>query len=268
MVTDVDVVECVRFSQFVYQPESFAKQDAAEMGYQGFRQIRVPGSVAYIFASAAQVVVAFRGTETSRVRSVLRSGRFRPARCFGGGLVHRGFWDGVNLLWPELERLLLQESRRRVIFTGHSKGGAEALIAAARCGRLFKVAGRGLPAVVTFGAPLVGTLSFARGVRRHTSGVVSVTNNNDPVPHVPLWPFYCRQSGMRIHITSDRKMLRNPSLWQLASDHGWGFLAAAWRGVGKYFRTGSVIAGVWEMLDDHDHFLNRYREACDANLGV
>jgi Lipase (class 3) len=91
-----------------------------------------------------------------------------PARAVVGdvalpGEVHKGFGDSLAALWPEVaakvEELRRADPAARLYFTGHSKGGALANLAAVRARQA------GQPAtvkVVTFGAARAGNAEFVR----------------------------------------------------------------------------------------------------------
>ncbi len=88
-------------------------------------------------------------------------------------------------MWPAIEaRLAALAAGAPIYFTGHSKGAAEATIAAA----LTAIHLRPPAALVTFGSPRVG---FALG--RRLAGVASLrlVNGDDPVPRhpYPLWGY-------------------------------------------------------------------------------
>ena len=125
-------------------------------------------------------VVAFRGT--SDFQDVWMDARVAPwyDRQLGLGWCHRGFLLGVRSVWPRLLPAILG---RRVIFTGHSKGGAEASLA---CGAACRVKGVYPIALVTFGAARcviggrVPNLLFSRSV-----STLRFEAGGDPVPGVP-----------------------------------------------------------------------------------
>ena len=124
------------------------------------------------------VVVAFRGT--AGARDALRDARAMPWPS-KLGFVHAGFYKGIRRIWPKITPVLLDT--RPTVLTGHSKGGAEATIAAG----LMALAGREPRALITFGSPRTGFSKLTRVLRMvHVERYVQY---GDPVPRHP-WPLW------------------------------------------------------------------------------
>ena len=137
------------------------------------------------------IVVSFRGTET--VLNWWENLKFvktdRDMSC-AGCKVHSGFLDS----WTPVQHKVLVEIRRlkklfpqaKLYTTGHSLGGALAVIAAYV---LEYDLGQNIDGVYTYGSPRVGNDKFAAF---YNSGISNrrvtwrVTHHRDPVPHVPL----------------------------------------------------------------------------------
>lgn len=153
---------------------------ASEGAYLLAATIKAAGVEVRITALGTSLIVAFRGTEKNWA-DILTDIKIRPTWASGFGWVHRGFYTGVTVIWPQV----LDELHRigvgpgNVHFTGHSKGGAEATIAAVFAMKEFGEIG----SLVTFGKPRCGFNLIARlggqVVRRFVNG-------GDPVPRVPL----------------------------------------------------------------------------------
>lgn len=135
------------------------------------------------------LAVAFRGTLDPS--DLLTDVSFAPAPIDTQGvLVHGGFLDAFSGLLPQLENLLAELASAgplpRLVFTGHSMGGALAQLAAAHYRRHS-------PWLITFGAPCVGNSAFKRlvetGVRPF--GGVRLWNELDSVPYLALLVGYC-----------------------------------------------------------------------------
>jgi pimeloyl-ACP methyl ester carboxylesterase len=95
------------------------------------------------------------------------------------GRVHHGFSAALKHTWDKVERLIESTNERPLFLTGHSMGGALAVLAACRLAKL----GRPPVATYTFGSPRVGDRAFCAGYRLPTYRVV---NGLDLVPEMPL----------------------------------------------------------------------------------
>jgi hypothetical protein len=149
-------------------------------------------STAYVVQSACGrlAVVAFRGTEPVNLVSWLTDAdvivRDLPTSWCGAGLVHRGFLANVEPVWQDIQIALRDMPRLEAVYvTGHSLGGAMAVLAAARLHASLRYRDL-LEGVYTYGQPAVGDADFAAwaggafGARlyRHVY-------QNDIVPHLP-----------------------------------------------------------------------------------
>lgn len=147
------------------------------------------------------VVVAFRGTDSA----VDVAHNLMVFRVHAGGVacrwgfcmcpkVHQGFHTQYHALRPALLRALQrerdEEGQKRVVFTGHSMGGALATLAAHDLCDTHSVA------CVTFGAPRVGNWSFARTFRGWGERMRRVVHRSDLIPSLPpVWWGYAHPSG-------------------------------------------------------------------------
>jgi len=123
-------------------------------------------------------VLAFRGTVPDSISDWVRDFDAVPAWRPHLGFCHRGFLDGALAVWPQIQGAI---HGRRIILTGHSLGGALALVTAGL------MAGEGAsPAlVVTFGAPRAAAATMASLLS--PVAMRQYHNGNDPVPDVPAW---------------------------------------------------------------------------------
>lgn len=132
------------------------------------------------------ILIAFRGTTFDGV-DIIRDlrGLPRPSSDIGG-LAHSGFLHGAVPLYKRLraEVMLQQVNNRRIILTGHSKGGAEAVIFAA----LMCKDNSPPDGLVTFGAPRVLMGGLADEVSRIPG--YRYVFANDIVPSVPTFPYF------------------------------------------------------------------------------
>jgi hypothetical protein len=147
--------------------------------------IQAGGLQAYVAWGSSFLIVAFRGTESDQWDDIFDDLKFRQ-EAWGGGakLVHRGFKDALERVWPGMEPLVehLGETRS-VWFSGHSLGGALAVLAA---DRYPKTAG-----VCTIGSPRVGNRAFGAAFDTRFNGrALRYVAATDIVTHVPPETFF------------------------------------------------------------------------------
>jgi V8-like Glu-specific endopeptidase len=132
----------------------------------------------FVASSAGAVVVAFRGTESTGdwLANLDVLGTSQPY-----GIVHRGFHTGFTLVKSRIEQELRRLPDRKVVLTGHSLGGALAMIAAAEWHGVFPI-----HAIYTYGQPAVGRGTFPAFMREHYGEMINrFVNDDDIVPLVP-----------------------------------------------------------------------------------
>jgi hypothetical protein len=135
----------------------------------------------FVGVCETHAVLAFRGTDpvtlpnwvTDFVARLVERGEY-------DGRVHQGFSSVLRRSWHHVERVLLHAAHDKPLFlTGHSMGGALAVLTACRLAK----AGRPPVAIYTFGAPRVGDRRFCTGYSLPTYRIV---NRLDLVPEMPL----------------------------------------------------------------------------------
>lgn len=96
--------------------------------------------------------------------------------------VHAGFSWLFSIIEVSLSRDLRLLSGYKIIFCGHSLGGAMATLASSKyCHRTLSL--------VTFGSPRVGCAKFKKGIEKEVQLIVRVTNVLDPVGYLPLFGY-------------------------------------------------------------------------------
>ena len=153
----------------------------------------------YVWHSGDELILAFRGTlpysadeqDTSKqmtfIQDWLNDANAKPAADPELGQVHGGFEQAFQAVWPGLMQQITAwqkvgklSANPKVYVTGHSKGGALAMLAAVK----LKAAKLTVTQVTTFGAPRVGGADFAK--KYAGIDAIRYENDQDLVPHVPL----------------------------------------------------------------------------------
>ena len=215
---------------------SRVKEEASAWGFDSDRVycFNNKGAQAILLADAEKVIVAFRGSEElsdweinfNRLKNKDFSDNYHIC-------LHTGFCRYLNDIWQPYNdpqgrieakgiKAIIEEemknSPKSLWFTGHSLGGAVAVLAAASCIFLdklpFEVSG-----VYTYGQPRVGDLRFAK---LYNSVLKSKTfrfvNNNDVVTKIPTWAplFLFYHVGEIKYLTQDGEILdfEKLNLWQ------------------------------------------------------
>lgn len=200
-----------RASQLAYLP--------AEAGGVAFRDelglavqlLSVGNTQAYVATNTEHIVVAFRGTESPNTLEGLKDwlltdagnllivpeGRLGTdlAAAGVGAKFHQGFVNALADIWApllvavEAER---QKQDRPLWITGHSLGGALALLAA----WLFQRKFISVEQVYTFGGPMIGNADACAALDRELAGkIFRYVNIMDPVPLLPTFSLLSNSYG-------------------------------------------------------------------------
>ncbi|QEH33147.1 Lipase (class 3) [Aquisphaera giovannonii] len=143
----------------------------------------------FLATSPGAVLLAFRGTE-QLADWLANLNVIYTTRPYG--TVHRGFLGAFQVVEPQLRIALGGFRGRKLLLTGHSLGGALAMIAAAEWQGTFPI-----DRIYTYGQPAVGRSSYVSFMESHYDGkIFRFVNDDDVVPQVP--PTY-RHVGKLIH---------------------------------------------------------------------
>jgi len=135
-------------------------------------------------------IVAFRGTETKIADWLTDLNTIGTSKSYGR--VHRGFWGAFQGVADLLEPAIADLGSPNLVLTGHSLGGALALIAAAEW-----VGKHSVRSIYTFGQPAVGKGRFRPFMEENYGDVYYRFVNDDDI--VPLVPPTYRHTGQLYH---------------------------------------------------------------------
>jgi pimeloyl-ACP methyl ester carboxylesterase len=175
------MVDC---SAIAYDPEPVGLEALRSRGLTGHllsgRGVDAFPMTVYAIRAGSDAILAFRGTQSGG--SILQNLKVIQ-RCTPEGRLHAGFADGYVDIHDKLVSRLRRFSVKRVWMTGHSLGGALAVVGANR----LEEAGFDVAGVVTFGQPMVAMPDLARLLARRFRGrYVAFVNGSDPVPRAVL----------------------------------------------------------------------------------
>jgi pimeloyl-ACP methyl ester carboxylesterase len=166
----------------------------------------VGGTEAFLAEAPNFYALSFRGTTDGRDRRTDLSIGVAKTTVQGYAQavqVHRGFYEAFDLVADGI-RITLNASaspQKPIFITGHSLGGALALVASAALAGEKGLGGR-IAAVYTFGAPRVGARDFDRVVKAPHYRLV---NEGDVVPLIPpSWLFGYGHTGVLYMLAKNR----------------------------------------------------------------
>gem|GEM_PF-1244622 len=167
-------------SELAYKDAAAVKAQARTWGFSDVAFVERGPAQGFLAWTPELSMVAFRGTESTAdwLSNLHLTTRDLP----GLGRVHAGFLEQFQALRPELERLLNLRPALPLLVTGHSLGGAIAVLAASSW-----AATRPVRALYTYGQPAVAAdsstamaMAAALPGRWHR-----LVNDADIVPRVP-----------------------------------------------------------------------------------
>ena len=161
-----------------------------------------------------ELVVAIPGTNPASVLDWIRDFRTFPEWIRGLGLVHSGFGGGAAALWPMLDARMRHSGR--IVYTGHSLGGA-----VAQCLAALHALGRPYQPfrLVTFGAPRIAFLNPLPGeLVRSGLEATAYARAGDIVPDVPMRPLYWHPTRPKAIGVASGTFVDNHSIARYAAD--------------------------------------------------
>jgi triacylglycerol lipase len=208
---------------------------------------------AYTMASDHMIITAFRGTEPAQIRDWLSDSSTPPWPGPGGkGFIHYGFGEALESVFPEVKAAITEfrNNDQTIWFTGHSLGGALAMLAAARL--YFEEPHLLADGVYTFGQPRTCDRILARAYDKvFTDRTYRFINNNDIVTQLPPEPAFHHVKTTR-YIDSNGTLHNSMPMLSNLADRAKGL-------------TADALAPGSDVLRDHP--LKTYLAALEKNRG-
>lgn len=169
-------------SEIAYQPPHEAKRLYEALGFTEVMPVVQGSMIGYVLTGEDVTVVAFRGTDFNEVSDwIANLGRSSTETPHGP--VHRGFYLAYQSMKSQVDAILTERNTTHLWITGHSLGGALALVCAYD---LEEVEQRHLNGIITFGQPMVARQQFADHIDTLLVGrYARFVNRDDIVPKVP-----------------------------------------------------------------------------------
>lgn len=198
-------------SQLAYRSAGKQEKALKIWGLQRNRGFDDGDTQAFAAENDKMIILAFRGTEPDNIVDWITD---LDAFLTAGpvGRVHEGFLAALNHVWPELWAYVHNHRRGRALWiTGHSLGGALAVLAASK---LLLERQEPINGLYTFGQPRVGDFQFANAVETACkSFYFRYVNNKDVVPRVPLRTMRYADAGTLKYFDENGKQGDEPGWW-------------------------------------------------------
>jgi hypothetical protein len=237
------------------------------------RLLSVGNTQVYVATNDDHIVAAFRGTESPASVEGLKDWLLTDAvdllivpegdlgtdfQAAGvGARWHQGFMKALADIWDSLFEAVAAErkkSDRPFWLTGHSLGGALALLAAWRFKRKFVPVHQ----IYTFGAPMVGNQETAKAIDlAYPDKIFRYVNGQDPIPKLPTVSLLANQYG---HCQKEMLLGTVAAAGEAATSAAEFFKHMASKSADGLLK-GSLIDDVWTGLKNRvgAHAMENYR---------
>lgn len=208
---------CAVASQLVYASDEAVKGALSALQAGGLSLIVEQNHRCLLLVYADCIIVAFRGTDAGELADWKTNMQRAPAPG-PFGQVHSGYLAAVDLLWPRLTASLqrMREGEQSLLLTGHSMGGALAVVAAAKFASSGAIPIAGL---YTFGQPAVADPGFEAELARRVGGrYFRFINSIDMVPGLAVDPAF-RHGGQQLFIDRGGRIHTRDLLGTMMSAH-------------------------------------------------
>lgn len=186
----VNAVALCNASLLTYSSQADVRRFLAKWEFEEPRILRGSSTQGFVARRGDIVIVAFRGTEPINADDWLSDVNYHqravdkvPGLLHGGFAKAMGEEDVVEPMLDAVAELIAGRERTRLFVTGHSLGGALAVLAAAL---LHFRKGQRIAGVYTYGQPRLGDSAFSTAYDQALRPVTfRYVNDLDIVPHVP-----------------------------------------------------------------------------------
>jgi triacylglycerol lipase len=185
----VNAVALCNASLLTYSAQTDVQRFLAKWEFEEPRILRGSLTQGFVARRGDIVIVAFRGTEPINADDWLSNVNYHQSVLAPiPGLLHGGFAKDMgerDIVGPMLDAIteLNAGEKTRLFLTGHSLGGALAVLAAAL---LHFREGQRIAGVFTYGQPRLGDSAFSTAFDQALGAVTfRFVNDLDVVPHVP-----------------------------------------------------------------------------------
>ncbi len=205
--------------EFAYLREATGKPAFAETLGLNATLYSVSNTQVYVGENDEAIVVAFRGSEAPNALDGFKDWLLTNANNFlivpegqlgtdflaagVGARFHRGFMQALADIWDPFYAAVdaaMKAKERPIWVTGHSLGGALALLAAWRLQQNYM----SIHQVVTFGAPMVGNDAAAAAFRKEFGE--KIARFVDALDIVPLLPTVSLTANMYLHCDHEHRL--------------------------------------------------------------
>jgi triacylglycerol lipase len=200
--------QLAELAHVAYHESDSIAQRCQQLGLPQFSFFHQGNTQAFLTGNEQEIILSFRGSEPKSLGDWLSDGNISRVKACGGR-VHEGFWRDWQSIWGEVETVLQQwrKQEQRFLLTGHSMGGALAILA----GMHLQMCGHGVDGIYTFGTPRVGDRAFALQFnRRLYKQTFRLVNDQDVVCHLPLLSMGYAHVGQLVYFNGDGKLEHYP----------------------------------------------------------
>jgi len=182
----VNALACAKAANLAYEKQATIHQRVTQdWGMTQYEFIHSGGTQAFIASNESMIIVAFRGTEATKLQDWATDLNFNLVPGQFGGKIHEGFHSALSSVWRRTELMItkFRENKDKSLwFTGHSLGAALATLAVAR----LRADDHPVDGLYTFGQPRTGDRGFAREFNNDFKPYTfRFVNNSDTITRIP-----------------------------------------------------------------------------------